>query len=57
MEGIGERYEKSLRQRAEEKLEEARAEFCTKIVAVINEAKIYESGADRDDEEIRRDQS
>ena len=56
MEGIGERYEKSLRQRAEEKLEEARAEFCTKIVAAINEAKIYESGADRDDKEIRREQ-
>ena len=56
MEGIGERYKRSLRQRADEKLEEARAKFCTKIVAAINEAKICESGADRDDKEIRRDQ-
>ena len=55
MEGIRERYERSLQQRADNYLEEAKAEFWTKIATAINESKICESGANRDAEEIRRD--
>ena len=42
MEGMRERYETTLRQRAANELEEARAKFWTKIDSVINEAKNYE---------------
>ena len=54
MKGIRERYERALRHRANEKLEEARAKFQTKITATINESKSCEAGADRCAEEIRR---
>ena len=39
MEGIRGGYERTLRQRAAGKLEEARVKFRTKICAAINEAK------------------
>ena len=56
MEGIRERYERSLQQRADNYLEEAKAEFWTKIATAINESKICESGANRYDKEIHKDQ-
>ena len=37
-------------------MEEARGEFWTKIDAAINEVKSCEFGANRDAEEIRREQ-
>ena len=55
MEGIRESYERALRQRADDELEEARAGFWTKIAAAINEAKICKSGANRDSEQIKRE--
>ena len=54
-EGIREKCERLLREREDEKLEEARAKFCTKIATAINEAKSYKLGANRDSEEIRRE--
>ena len=36
-------------------MEEARAEFRTKIAAAINEAKSCKSGANRDEEDIQRE--
>ena len=42
--------ERSLRQRAVEEFEEARAEFRTKIAAAINEVKSCKLGTNRDTE-------
>ena len=39
MEGIRERYGRSLRKRVDDELDKARAEFWTKIADTINEAK------------------
>ena len=55
MEGMSERYERYLRWRADEKLEEARENFLTKIDAAINQAKSCESDANRDVDESQRE--
>ena len=51
-----ERYEGALRWRADDKLEETKEEFWTKIGAAINEAKSSELDANRDSEESQREQ-
>ena len=48
-------YERAIKQRATEKLEESTAEFWTKIYVNINEAKIFELDANIDATEIHRD--
>ena len=54
MYGMRERYERSFRWRVSDKLDEGRAEFCTKIYASINETKSCKLYLKKDTEEILR---
>ena len=53
IQGIRKRYDREFRQREDQKLEEARAKFCTNTAAATNEAEICESGGNKDAKEIR----
>ena len=55
MEEVRERYDRATRQRADDKLDKARANFRTKIAASMNKAKSCESGENRNAGEIWRE--
>ena len=55
IEGIIERYERSLRQREDDKFEEAREKFWVNIAAAIKKSKSCKSGANRDVKDTQRE--
>ena len=56
MDGIRERYERVIRKSVGGKLEESRAEICTKIDATTKNPKSYKLGANRDANKIQMEQ-